>query len=91
MLHQAGKAISTITYKPDAIELRIEEIENMVMNWIRNHASSNDDGYITAILTDDNHSLIVKLAAEVQAFLDGGYVIGEDESARLAAEMASKN
>lgn len=88
VLHREGKAMDVIVYRPDAIEAQISEVENMVMNWIQNHAGSRDDGYITAILTNDKHSLIVKLAAEVQAFLDGGYVLGKDAAAKMDAELA---
>ena len=88
VLHQAGKVNNVFAYKPDAIEFQISEIERVVMNWIQGHASNKDDGYITALLTNDKHSLIVKLAAEVQAFLDGGYVLSYDEAAKLAAALA---
>lgn len=87
VLHQAGKAVDVIAYKPDAIEARISEIEKMVLNWIQCHASSNDDGYITAILMDDNHSLIMKLAVEVQAFMDGGYILGDDGAGQMVAAL----
>ena len=91
VLHQSGKAMDVIAYKPEAIDYQISEVERLVLNWIQNHASSNDDSYITTILTDDKHSLIVKLADEVQAFLDGRFALGAEEAAQLSAAMAANN
>lgn len=91
VLHNAGKASSRIAYKPDAIEYQIEEIERTVLHWVQTHADSNTDGYMTALLTSDEHSLVMKLAAEVQAFLDGGYTLGADDAEQLAAAIAAQN
>ena len=65
-----GYFSNTFVIKPDDINERITDLEETVFRWLSNYQS---DAYITKLLTDERHSLIVKVGAEVQSFIEGNY------------------
>lgn len=74
VLHGFGNASDILPIKPKNIEDEIRELENFVMNWIREH-ESNGLSYMNALLTSQEHSPILKTGAQVKAFLDGDFLI----------------
>lgn len=88
MLHQSGKVTNVLAVKPDFIDNEITELERMVMNWIQTFKIGT---YTGALLTDQNQSLFWKLAATVQAFLDGGFCVGDSTSVGLAEILNKAN
>lgn len=87
VLHGAHKAVDVLPVKPDEIEEEISQLERMVLNWTQNYTGGE---YMTALLTDINHTPILKSGAAVQSFIDGDFVISGDSKA-VAAAIARMN
>lgn len=87
VLHGAHKAVDVLPVKPDEIEEEISQLERMVLNWTQNYTGGE---YMTALLTDRNHTPILKSGAAVQSFIDGDFVISGDNEA-VAAAIARMN
>lgn len=87
VLHGAHKAVDVLPVTPDEIEEEISQLERMVLNWTQNYTGGE---YMTALLTDINHTPILKSGAAVQSFIDGDFVISGDSKA-VAAAIARMN
>lgn len=69
VLHQFGRAKGVLLNSPDSLMEELEDIENMVKNWIMGYSASS---YMTALLTNHTNP-VTALAGTVQEFLDGQY------------------
>lgn len=87
VLHSVGKANDILLVKPDAVEAEVSQIESWVLNWVQSY-KGND--YMTALLTDEKQTPILKSGAAIQSFIDGGFAVSGDEEA-VAAALARMN
>lgn len=71
-LHKAGKAADIRYCAVDYIETKLSDLENMLLNWVQSYVGN---GYYTALLTSEEHTPILKVAEEVEAFIAGGYIL----------------
>lgn len=76
-LHNVGKATDIIAYNAESIEKELLDAEGVIMNWISTFKGTD---YYTALLTSDQHSPIKKVATRIQAFIDGGYILGAEDA-----------
>lgn len=75
VLHSVGKANDIVPYNAEAIDREISEAEKFILDWV---ATFKGADYYSALLTSDQHSPVKGMAVRVQAFLDGGYVLGDE-------------
>ena len=87
VLHSVGKAIDILPVKPDAVEAEVSQLESWVLNWIQSY---NGNDYMTALLTDEKQTPILKSGAAIQSFIDGGFAVSGDEGA-VASALARMN
>ena len=72
VLHGAGKATGIMAITVDVIRGQMEESERIILNWIQTYKGGD---YMSALLTNDEHTPIKALDENVQAFLNGEYVL----------------
>lgn len=57
--------------RPDSLENEMQDVENMVLNWIRSY---NSNSYTTALMINHTNP-ITSLAERVQSWLEGGFLV----------------
>ena len=87
VLNQSGKMGEVHIMKPDHLDEKITMWEKKVLNWIqtRNSASAESE-YMSRLLTSEKETgnPIQILAAEVESFLNGAFILDNTETAKKA-------